>query len=524
MSRKKSSYAAKHSSFVPDNQVPFNKFLEQNADLCDVMRNPAEFEERFLQMPYPRQIALIDLFKGIMHNNIVISPAKVKKMFMDLTYYNLEKIHWLTGSFYEEGNAYYPIADDEKKLVRMECYGTIDARREHELSPCYKFFTKPENCGKFRLKDYQLQNSPMWRVFRQFESFRSIEPKVRRALYNQGINPDVLKVMSINDYCDVIHRIFAERPTDMKARFLPIGYKNKFVMNFMKTCGDDLAQHLLNRGIDERKVSSLCLAMKKYGVCDIDSLVITETHYTKRVIDDLKKHGYPVNDDQLGEPIADYIIDTVFANNKEHLLLARDDNGVPLKKDDLPRYEVHHKNAVKFANEGDYLAKVNYNNNLMLVEREMHRAYYHGFDNIVQVAKNNECYFSRINTSVPSMCLIDGFDAKTDIFYYDLEANQSARKRADADKKHVINYYEMSLERLNSIPEVADQYRIEYSKNDLNNEHKNLLKLLQVKISVPAEDIEAIEKWFAPQQFTHRQKRFERKGKAVPPHNGGPER
>ena len=87
MSRKQSSYAAKHSAFVPDSQVSFNAFLEQNADLWEVMRHPADFEKQFLDLQYPRQIALIDLFKGIMHNNIVISPAKIKKMFISIYYF-----------------------------------------------------------------------------------------------------------------------------------------------------------------------------------------------------------------------------------------------------------------------------------------------------------------------------------------------------------------------------------------------------------------------------------------------------
>ncbi|MBR3675560.1 MAG: hypothetical protein IKN71_00280 [Alphaproteobacteria bacterium] len=500
MSRKKSSYAAKHSEVIADNSVMSNEFVRNNPDLWEVLRNPAEFENNFLKLSYSRQIAMVDFFKDVMYENIVISPAKIKKMFMNLTYDNLETIHMMTGSFYEEGNVYFPISEDEKKLVRMECYGTIDARREHELSPCYKFFCKKENRGKYKLKDYALETSPMWRVFKQFESFRRVESSVRRHLYQQGINPDALRVMSVNDFCDVIHQIYAESPSAMKAHFLETGYKNRFVMNFMRACGKDLANHLLKRGIDERKVASLCRMMRKYGRCEVDSLVVTETHYTQRILDDLEARRYDVSALKVGDPITEEMTERLFNNDQEHLLLARDENGRPLSKDDLPRYEVHHKNAVKFANDGDYLAKVNYNSNLMLVEREMHRAYYHGFDNIVQVAKNNERYFSRVNTPAPNMCLIDGFNDETDIFFYDLEANSAAQKRMQEDKKYVVNYYERQIERLNHIPEIATRYQIEYSKNDLSNEHKNLQKLLQVKISVPAEDIKTIEEWFAPQK------------------------
>lgn len=525
MSRPKSSYAQKHSVNIPEESLLSTQFLEQNKDLLQVMRSSHDFYDNFLNLPYPRQIAMIDMFKNITTGHLIISPRSIKQTLLDLTYEELEQIHWMTNSYYEEGNAYYPIADDEKKLVRMECYGTIDARREHELSPYYKFFNKPENKGKFKLKDYDLSTSPMWRVFSQFESFRSIAPTVRRYFYKQGINPDALKVISVNDFCDAIHTIYAQTPHAMKARFLELGYKNRFVMSFMRHCGKDFEQHLLQRGIDERKVKSLCRMMQQYGLCDIDRVVVTETHYTPRVLNDLKAHHYDTSNLKVGDPIAETMLEEVFRNSDESLLLARDENGAPLSKDDLPRFEVHHKNAVKFAHSGDYLAKVNYNNNLMLVEKEIHRAYYHGFDHVLQVNQNNERYFSRINSAVPEMCMIDGFNTVSDIFFYDLENNPTARKRAENDLKHVVNYYDMQFERLNNIPEIADKYNIEYSKTDLSNEYKNLQELTQFKVNIPEADMKIFEEWFAPQKQAQGKKKSSRKKAVVPPpEKGGCER
>ena len=498
MSRNKSSYAQKHADFKSDENLASEAFIAQNKDLFDVMKNPHEFEKKFLNLSYPRQIALLDMFHDITNGNLVISPRQIKQTLLDLTYDELEKIHWMTNSCYEEGNAYFPIADDEKKLVRMECYGTIDARRDHELSPYYKFFRKKENRGTFKLKDYDLSASPMWRVFNQFESFRSIAPRVRRHLYKKGINPDALKVMSVNDFCDVIHEIYAKNSGSMKARFLKIGYKNRFVMSFMQHCGKDFEKHLINRGIDERKVKSLCRMMRQYGLCDVDRVVITETHYTQKILDDLQAHHYDVSQYKVGDPISEAMTEEVFNNNQEHLLLARDEKGHTLSKDDLPRFEVHHKNAVKFAHSGDYLAKVNYNNNLMLVEKEMHRAYYHVFDHIIQVNTNNERFFSRLNTPAAEMCMINGFNSQTDMFFYDLENNASAQKRARIDKQNVVNYYEMQFERLNNIPEIADKYNIGYSKIDLNNEHKSLKELTKFKVNIPEKDLKIFEEWFVP--------------------------
>ena len=521
MTRKKSSYAEKHASAAPEIVSLSSFFHEDNQDLLKVMYAPYNFFDNFLDLPYPRQIAMIEMFRDITRGNIIISPRKNKQTMLDLTYKELEQIHWMTDSYYEEGNAYFPISDDEKKLVRMEYYGSIDKRRDDELSPFYKYFKKKQNRGKFRLKDYDLSASPMWRVFNQFESFRSIAPNVRRYLYQQGFNPDVLKVMSVSDYCDVIHTIYAQNPDSIKARFLPIGYKNRFVMNFMRRCGKDLEQKLIGRGIDERKVKSLCRMMAQYGLCDVERVTITETHFTQRVLDDLKAHRYDVSAYNIGDPISENVMKQVFDDNNEHLLLARDENGIPLSKEDLPRFEVHHKNAVKFANSGDYLAKVNYNNNLMLVEKEIHRAYYHGFDHTVLVNDTNERYFSRINCASPDLCMINGFDIHKDMIFYDLERNVSARNRAAIDRANVVNYYDMQLNRLNNIPEIADKYGIEYFKADLKNEYKNLLNLTKFKVSIPDAEVQTFEEMFSPKP---RQRKKGKKQPMIPPTKTGNER
>ncbi len=492
MRRKKSSYAQKHTSFLPSSSELSSAFVRQNADLWDILRHTSDFEPNFLNLPYDRQIAMIDLFADIMRKDVVISPDKFQRILLDQTYNILERLGWMTGSFYEEGNIYFPLSDDEKKLVRMECYGSIDIRHDRELSACYKYFKNQSNRGKYKLKDYNLQDSPMWRVFNQFESFRGIAASVRRYFYEQGFNPDALKVMSVNDYCDVIHNIYAATPESIKAHFLQIPYKKKFVIGFMKARGKEFYQHLLERGLDERKINSLCRSMAKYGMCDIDHLVVTETYFTPRVLKDLQKHQYDVSRYQVGDKIPESLLNQAFKNKEESLLLARDENGLPLNKDDMPHYEVHHKNAVKFAANDDYLAKINYPSNLMLVEHELHRAFYHGFDDITDVTKSDHSYFSRVNTVNPEMCLIDDF---IHMIYCNLEDNENMRRRISEDKKNVVNYYQMQLQRFNDIPVVAGKYGIEYSKNELNNEHKNLRKVLQVEISIPADDLHIFNDW-----------------------------
>ncbi len=514
MTRRKKSYAAKHKLPVEEPDLILNE-LQQNEDIWNILRQPYEFEHLFLDLPYKRKLVMVETLKKIISEKFSIRPAKIKKALINIANADLERVHWLTGADYEEGNAYFTISDDEKKLVRMEFYGTINVRREHELSAFYKYFTKPQNkLKKARLKDYDLLQSPMWRVFNQFDSFRKIAPKVRRYLYQQKINPDALKVMTVSDFCDVIYNVFGAEDDSLQARFFE-GVKYKFVKEFMRYGGKALEERLLKKGIDPRSAASLCRQMRLYGRCDINTLVVTETNFTQRVLDDLRKNGYDVSNFKVGEPIAEEFIIQVLDNKQGNLLLARDENGKALDKSDLPRYEVHHKNAVKFADTDDYLVKVNYFNNLMLVESSMHQIYYHGFDSIIEVSNNNECYYSRLNTPFPSMCLIDDFNSATDAMYYEMQNNPAFAKHIKRDKENVVNYYYMQYERLENIADIAQTYKIEYSKSDIALERNSLMKLLRVDIQVPESDLAALAEWLPENR---KKKLMNKKGKGpIPP-------
>ena len=498
MASKKLTYAQKHTTANQATGIS-SSWLQDNQDLWDILKRPYFFTEQFSNLQYPRQIAMIDTFRNILSGKFKISPEKLQNSLALAAQTHLEDIHYLTCSQYDAGNQYYAMSDDEKKIVRMECYGTIDRRKEHELSICYKFFCQTNQRVKHRLKDYDLQSSPMWRVFNQFASFRSIAPKVQKYLFRNHINPDALKVMTVNDFCDVIYKTFANKNDQYKAIFLEPSYKKRFVMSFMKACGDEFEKHLNSKGYDPRAVHALCRMMKQYGICDTSSVIVTETKYTDKIIKDLQGHKYNLSGAKPGDPISEEFTDLLFDRGQENLILARDENGVPITADGLPQFEVHHKHAVKFAKDGEYLAKVNYEPNLMLVESEMHRAYYHGFDLLVPVAPNNECYYSRINTTIPTMCMIDGFSPETDIFYYDFENTEFYRRQKE-DMQNVVNYYDMQAERLNNIPQIAEKYGINYSKNDIKQEKSNLEKLLGVNIQIPEADIQAFENWAEPQK------------------------
>ena len=447
MKPKGSKYARKH--YIEHEQ---EKVVSYPLEFADFFENYYNFEKRFLKLSYDEQINLIACLYDF--------ASTGDKNYGELSSFYLGKIHELTDSDYEEG-IYEPVAVDEKRLIRMDCHGSISRRRPDQLSELYKYFKNQPKKKKFLLREYNIENSPAWKVMAQFESFRKIAPKIKRSLYKSQINPDALNVMNINDYCDVIYNTFSKGGE--KAHFIETkdSIKHHYVRQFMKECGDTFYRMLIERGIDKRAVKSLCNRMYRFGSCDLESLVVTETHYTARILKDLKKNGFNVRGIEAGMPIADDFVNYLIDADREDLLLARNPDGSPVDKYVLPRLELHHNKAVQFA-DSEYLASANYPDKLVLLESKIHRQYYHLFDSII---KQNEMqnYFSRLNISSRYTRMRLGF-AHDDALFGDFENTTAFRKRAEEDKKHRVNYFEMQDQYLANVLSVIDKYKLNFNK------------------------------------------------------------
>ncbi|MBP5353186.1 MAG: hypothetical protein J6Y91_05425 [Alphaproteobacteria bacterium] len=499
MAKKKSSYAAKHQQ-----ESTIFSWAEENADLWQIFKEPYNFEKIFIQLPYERQMEFLRITQAIQRDKFNIATPQKRKTLQYAADVFFEKMQWMTDSYYEEGEGFYPLADDERRLVRMECYGTIDARKQHQLSVCYKYFTSLEGKGrkKFKLKDYDLASAPMWRVFRQFESFRNIEPKLKQYLWKKRINPDALKVMSVSDYCDALYHTFTTNPKSSKATILKTPIKNKFVMDFMKHCGTQFEEYLRQKNIDERLVYSLCLAMKRFGVCDPNSISVIDTNFTSQILSDLKKGGYDISAYTIGQKIPQELIDDVIDQDKGCLLAARDEKGILISKLSLPKFEVHHTDGVQFAHSTSggkmyyekYLAQTNYPNKLMLVESEMHHLFYHGYDSVIRTTNNTECYYSRLNSNNPFLVMINGFGEK-DHMYYDMENNARFRRREKEDKENVVNFFEMQLERLDNIKTITAKYNISHSPTHLKQEIDEIHSIIGMDSDVSGDIVKGLNKW-----------------------------
>ena len=506
MAIKGSKYARKHRVEIPvENQHnSVTKKDEKDNDIWDILYSPDNFINDFLKLPYPRQIKMVEVLYEIIKNEQKSPSSGVKKAFANTAELHLKKIHEQTNSSYDEG-IYYPLADDEKRLIRMDCYGSINKRQPHQLSMIYNYFKRPENRGKYKLAEYDLKTSPTWRVFNQFENFRNIAKKVQRYLYKNGFNPDLLKVMTVTDCCDIIYNAFKKNESATSAFFAPSSdnIKNRQVKNFMRNCGAIFEQRLLDKGHDYRLVKSLCNAMRRFGVCDLNAINVTETHYTPRILKDLHENDYDVSEIMVGDEISQNFIDELVDTHQEFLILARDENGNLLDKSGLPSIEMHHKHAVRFAANDGYLAQVNYPNNQLLVDSQMHSRYYHLFDRIIKEDKT-QTFYSRLNVDSRIMCMVIGFDME-DAVYWDMENTPSFAKRKAMDKQCQVNYFEMMEERLHNEHDIVQKYNIKYSRASISQANISVKKIKE-RINYDEDKMKLFQAWLNSKQKSRRGK------------------
>lgn len=392
-----------------------------------------------------------------------ISPSKGRERFYaSKARAYLGKIVELSGCKYEN-NVSIPLATDEKRLIRMDSHGSISKRKDRSLSFIFDYFLKRAEPEKYSSRMYRLSSSPSWRVFRQFESFRSIEKDVRAYLQKSGIHPDALKAMTVNDFCEVIYRAFKDRDSET-AHFLQGGKytKNGFVKELMKYAGKDLEQYLIERrGLDVRVVKSFCDKMRRYGSTDLSTLVVTERVYTPRILHDLaEKEGINVSKLEPGMPISQQFIDYMVDNDKAMLIAARDEKGRLLSKEGLPNVEAHHNNPVMLRSDTT-IAAANYFSNIVLVDDRMHRPFLHRFDRIMRLDEGQtQQLLSRLRIADCNVHVMLGFDGENDVICCNLENTPEARRRKEVDLKYKVNYFEMMRAREDNEKILVRKYRI----------------------------------------------------------------
>ena len=483
MAVKGSKYARKQQETNEATEHASSKFsFLEDGKFLEVIYEDAGFLNIFNNLSLPEQIKAYRILKRLALSRDETGLSDTDKALAENSRHKIEAINKAAGLKIEE-KQHYPLSADELHIIRMDCYGAIDARPRHQLSRFYKDIISHPLPQKCSLQDYDFDSAPSWQLFRQFAGFRKIEPVLKRYLYQQRVDPQILPLMGVRDFSDLIFRSFRSDENQTKVFLSGKGTpRNNFVKAFAHKFGKQIADILRNDGQDERYVQSLLNAMRMYGKTDAEKLIITETHFTPRVLQDLQNNGINVENYKPGAKIPQNLIENLFKADKGALLVARDENGVTLKGKDFPSFEVHHINAVAESGRLANIVSVNYRNNYLLVPTDMHRHVFHGFDELI-VSGRKEAYSRRLELTNPKITFMYGFGKDKQI-EYDWSQLKSFRKQMEEDSRYIVSYEDM-------MTQLADnrQHYLDNSKSvefDIDNvvqiiRHKKSLEALRHK-------------------------------------------
>lgn len=415
-------------------------FLE-NGKFLEVIYQDSGFLNIFNDLPLQEQIKAYRILKRLALSRDEQGLSDTDRNLAENSWHKLEAINKSAGLKIEE-KQHYPLSADELHVIRMDCYGAVDARPRHQLSRFYKdLISKPLSRTR-PLKDYDFDQAPSWQIFRQFSSFRKLEPEIRSYLRKERINPDILPLMGVRDFSDLIFRAFKKDDKQTKVFFSENGTpRNNYVKALAHKFGDRIAGILRTESLDERYIRSLLNAMKMFGKTDAEKLIIMEINFTPRVLSDLKQAGYETDAYRVGDPIPQKLIETLIHADQGKLLSARDENGVELKGKDFPSFEVHHVNAIVESGRLANIAIVNYRNNYLLVPSEVHRHVFHGFDKLI-VSGQKEAYSRRLELVTPKVTFMFGF-AKNQQIEYDWSNLKSFKRQMEEDSRYIVSYEDM---------------------------------------------------------------------------------
>ena len=482
--------------------------------LMDILLDPVNFKKKFISLNLDEQLAMNQLLAEISKYGETADLSGFAKDFAEGAKYLLDNIHEIAGTEYDKG-VFTKIHRDEKRLIRMECHGTINLRTPHQLSIFYKFFNKPENKGRWNLHAYEMKKSPMWRVFMQFESFRKITPTVKQYMCRKGINPDALKVMTVSDFCDVIFQAYKQSAKDIKVSFLSEGesVKAQYVKEFMRRCGEKYkkmkTEEAKQLGIRPEAVEAVCNAMRLFGITDPTKVTVTSYVYTPRILKDLEKAGYEAEDIEQGSPIPQVFTDYLVLHHQEKLIQARDENDRIITTEGLEGEELHHIGAVLIAANNGYLARTNYPNMFVLVGQRYHKKYIHYYDRILK-HNDEEEFYQRLTIKDKRTRAMLGF-GKSKWILADFEDSAEFKKREENDKLYVVNYNKMTTERLKNEVEIAQKYDINYTRVAITQKLEEIKSIKEKQRTDIQEFENEYVKWLKGQKKSRHQKKAERR-------------
>ena len=188
---------------------------------------------------------------------------------------------------------HYPLSNDEKHIIRMDFYGTINRPHTNKLSNLYQAYislkhkrttstddpTKKKTSRKkkenkptpiipttnYNISDYDLSTSTSWKLFRLFPRFHKLETKLLNTIQDLNIPPEHLKMLSVYDFSDLLYRTFRKSETATEAHLF-LGARQSFVKDVFSKNETWLRNYLTQKNVHPRYIEALIKSAQNKGI------------------------------------------------------------------------------------------------------------------------------------------------------------------------------------------------------------------------------------------------------------------
>lgn len=299
------------------------------------------------------------------------------------------------GLTYVDDLEHYPLSREEKHIIRMDFYGSINQTEKTpprtNLSERYLQFINAPQTQQAELppQDYNLDASPTWQLFRQFPRFQKIESELKEQMHKMHIPAELLPAMNAYDFSDILYNYFKEDENSPKAHLF-LGARKSFIKDFIRHNENALKKYLTQINVDQRYIDALVDEMKRLG--KTSNIMVMDPIKWKTLFKQYQKAGLIPTDEVYTPDVPQKYKELIKEHNDYFKVAVLDKEGKPLSG---PEFSVHHKTAVKDAATIPDLADVNKFENLCLTIDSPYHRILHSLD-MTQTIDKRESYKSRI--------------------------------------------------------------------------------------------------------------------------------
>lgn len=380
------------------------------------------------------------------------------------------------GLKYVNNIKYYPLSREEKHIIRLDYYGTIDEPikipgRSKSTSAYLGFINSPYK-EKLDNPQYDLASSPSWNKFRQFPRFRKIEKRMIEQLRAENIPPSLISQMNAYDYADILYRAFKDTADEYGKVRIFNGARRSFVKDFIRNNEKQFRQYLKKMKVDDRYTEALIEMMKKKGITtEID---VFDKQKATELLQNYKKEGLIPATEEISEKISAKQVEFIKYRGDYGKIAILDKEGKPLRG---PTFTVHHKIAVKDGGEATYLADVNHFENLCLMVDEPYHRLMHSLDK-TEISNFRESYKARIYMQNPHIIFWGGISKEYQI-HYDYSHDKRSLRTMENNYKWISEH----LSNIKPLPDIDPEMQnaVVYSNKQSRKQKKLQQKQEQQK-------------------------------------------